>query len=519
MPAPLRVYNTLSKTKEPFKTVAPGRVGIYLCGPTVYKEAHIGHMVGPVIFDAIKRYLTYCGYQVTLVVNITDVDDKLITEANQRGISMAQVAAENTEDYLANLAALGVDTIDHLPKATENIDEIVRFIEQLIERGFAYEASGDVYFEVGRDPEYGKLSNRTTDSLVGEGGEMAGRKRSAGDFALWKSAKPGEPAWASPWGDGRPGWHIECSAMSRRLLGETFDIHGGGLDLVFPHHENEIAQSECCHGKPMVRYWLHNGLMKAAPAAGKVGGRAERTAGDAADDAGGKISRSKGAGGLADLIESHGGEKLRFFLLRTHYRSTNVFGDEPVAEAGAAVDTFYRFFERFERVTGQSFYRLPSVATRTAGDTAMAAAQPHPLAQTAKKHREAFLAAMDDDFNTAAAIAELFDFVRALNRFVDETKLEDATAPDRAANVERIKTAAATLRELTTLLGLFRAPVKKQARADDELVGKLVNLLIEVRRAARKNKDFATGDKIRNDLASLGVLLEDHKEGTTWTRK
>jgi cysteinyl-tRNA synthetase len=279
----------------------------------------------------------------------------------------------------------------------------------------------------------------------------------------------------------------------------------------------------------MVRYWLHNGLMKASPAAGKVGGRADRAAAGGADDAAGKISRSKGAGGLANLIATHGGEKLRFFLLRTHYRSTNVFGDEPVAEAGAAVDTFYRFFERYERVTGESFYKIAAAVTRAAGDAALGGAGSHAILEAAKKHRDAYLAAMDDDFNTAAAIAELFDFVRALNRFVDETKLEatklevtkldQGAAADRAANGARIKAAVGTLRELTSLLGLFRAPVKKGGGADDELVAKLVDLLIEVRRAARKNKDFATGDKIRNDLATIGIVLEDHKEGTTWTRK
>ena len=271
----LRVYNTLSRTKEPFEPVQPGKVGIYLCGPTVYDRAHIGHMVGPVIFDTIKRFLVHAGYQVTWVVNITDVDDKLIKKARERGVSMAEVARENTEDYLKNLAGLGVDQIDHMPKATESMGEIIRFTQALIDRGFAYAVDGDVFFDVGKDREYGKLTNRTVDALQGEGGEAAAKKRSSADFALWKRAKPGEPSWDSPWGQGRPGWHIECSAMSRRILGETFDIHGGGLDLIFPHHENEIAQSECCHGQPMARYWLHNGLLKRA-AAGKVGGRAER---------------------------------------------------------------------------------------------------------------------------------------------------------------------------------------------------------------------------------------------------
>jgi cysteinyl-tRNA synthetase len=521
----LRLYNTLSKTKEPFAPVKAGQVGIYLCGPTVYKEAHIGHMVGPVIFDAIKRFLTYSGYRVTWVVNITDVDDKLIAEANKRGISMSQVAAENTDDYLKNLKALGVDTIDHMPKATDYIDEIIRFIDDLIGKGYAYAADGDVFFDVTRDRSYGKLSNRTADSQQGEGGEAAARKKSAGDFALWKAAKAGEPFWESPWGNGRPGWHIECSAMSRRLLGETFDIHGGGLDLVFPHHENEIAQSECCHGKPMVKYWLHNGLMRAA-AAGKVGGRTEREAAAAddnavADDVSGKISRSKGAGGLHALIAKHGGEKLRFFLLRTHYRSTNVFGDEQLAESGAALDTFYRLFERYQRVTGESFYDLPVATSRAAGDERAGKLAGDGLAAEAAKKRQAFLAAMDDDFNTGAAIAELFDLLRSTNRYVEQAKLEEAALPaeEKQRGVAELRHAAEVLRELSGILGLFRVPPARNQGADDELVGKLVQLLIEVRATARKNKDFATSDKVRNDLATIGILLEDRKEGTNWMRK
>ncbi len=241
--ATLKVYNTLSKTKEPFVTVQPGRVGMYLCGPTVYDKAHIGHMVGPVIFDCIKRYLVYNGYDVTWVVNITDVDDKLIQKAQERKISMFDVATENIQDYLDNLAGLGVDQVDRFPRATESMGEIIQLIESLIERGHAYEAEGDVYFAVPSDPDYGKLSNRSLDAIQGDGGEGSVRKRHPADFALWKRAKSGEPSWDSPWGPGRPGWHIECSAMSRQWLGETFDIHGGGLDLVFPHHENELRKA------------------------------------------------------------------------------------------------------------------------------------------------------------------------------------------------------------------------------------------------------------------------------------
>ncbi|MFP6693735.1 MAG: cysteine--tRNA ligase, partial [Pirellulales bacterium] len=249
----IQIYNTLSRTKEPLQPVIPGKVSIYLCGPTVYDKAHIGHMVGPVIFDTVKRYLVYSGYDVTWVVNITDVDDKLINKASERGISMQEVAEENTADYLLNLSGMGVDGIDQMPKATETMAGIIDFTRELIDKGFAYEVKGDVFFDVLKDLEYGKLTNRSVSDVQGQGGEAAARKRSAADFALWKSAKTGEPSWDSPWGAGRPGWHIECSAMSRAIFGESFDIHGGGLDLVFPHHENEIAQSECCHGKPMAK--------------------------------------------------------------------------------------------------------------------------------------------------------------------------------------------------------------------------------------------------------------------------
>ena len=356
----IRVYNTLSKTKEPFEPVVPGKVGIYLCGPTVYKPSHIGHMVGPVIFDAVKRYLVYCGYQVTWVVNITDVDDKLIVESKARGMPMSQLAEEMTADYMDNLAAMGIDTIDHFPRATATMDDIIKITQTLVDKGFAYAADGDVYFDVARDSGYGKLSNRSIESMHGDGGEMAGRKRAAADFALWKSAKPGEPAWDSPWGKGRPGWHIECSAMSSKLLGETFDIHGGGLDLVFPHHENEIAQSECAHGKAQAKYWMHNGLMQSSSEVGKVGGRNTREldAGDQAAQESGKLGKSKGASAFRDLLKKFAGETIRFFLLSTHYRRPIDFSEERIAEVEkAVVVAFYRFFQRLRARDGRELLR------------------------------------------------------------------------------------------------------------------------------------------------------------------
>ncbi len=505
----IRLYNTLTRNKEDFTPVKPGKVGIYLCGPTVYAKAHIGHMVGPVIFDTVKRYLTYSGYDVTWVVNITDVDDKLIKKGQERGLSMAQVARENTADYLANLAGLGVDQIDHMPKATENIDEIIRFIQGLIDQNFAYVADGDVFFDVGRDPGYGKLSNRSADSQQGEGGEAAAKKRSASDFALWKAAKPDEPSWDSPWGQGRPGWHIECSAMSRRLLGETFDIHGGGLDLIFPHHENEIAQSECCHGKPMVKYWMHNGLLRAA-AAGKVGGRAEREAADATVDT--KMSRSKGAGGLADQIARFGGETIRFFLLRTHYRSTVEYSEQGLEETKTGLDGFARFFERYQRITGQSFYALPPLARRSDGQLS---AGGDPLLAEVAQRRAEYIAKMDDDFNTGGAISELFELLRALNKYADQQQLEDAAARTEAA-LASFRRGVDTLRELTAVLGLFRTAPAAKSGGDSELLNQLLGLLVELRTDARKRKDFATADRIRQALGDMGITLEDRKDGTGW---
>ena len=514
----LTVYSTLSKRKEPFRTVRPGKVGIYLCGPTVYDKAHIGHMVGPVIFDCIKRYLKYCGYDVTWVVNITDVDDKLINKANERGISMMQVAEENIADYHGNLAALGVDQIDHFPRATDCMEDIIALTKCLISRGFAYESGGDVYFNVTKDPEYGKLSNRSLDQVQGDGGGGAERKRSAADFALWKRAKPGEPSWDGPWGAGRPGWHIECSAMSKKLLGETFDIHGGGLDLVFPHHENEIAQSECCHGKPFATYWAHNGLLRRDATAGKIGGRAERedaSGSDVAEQVSGKMSRSKGAGGLAALIAKQGGEQVRFFLLRTHYRSTVLFSEEAIEEAARGLETFYRLFKRFQRIVPTSdFYRLQARAHRA--DEAIQTTG-NPALDAAAECKRKFLAAMDDDFNTGGAIGELFELAKIANRYCDEHNLEGGGADN--ATMGGLTLLLETIKELANILGIFLKPpaLPGGGGADEAVLGKVMSLVIELRAEARKAKNFATADAIRDGLAPTGVKLEDRAGGTEWS--
>ncbi|MCX7432821.1 MAG: cysteine--tRNA ligase [Planctomycetia bacterium] len=521
----IEVYNTLTKKKTPLVTVKPGQVGMYLCGPTVYKPSHIGHMVGPVIFDTVKRYLEYSGWKVTWVVNITDIDDKIIAESAARGTTMAKLATEMTADYLENLAVLGVESIDEMPKATEHIGTIITFIEGLIAKGYAYASDGDVYFDVMKDADYGKLTNRSVEATQGEGGSTAERKRSMADFALWKKAKAGEPSWESPWGPGRPGWHIECSAMSRAILGEHFDIHGGGLDLIFPHHENEIAQSESLHDCPMATYWMHNGLMQAAGAAGKVGGRprgSEAGADDAAAEAAAqaatqiasKISKSTGAEPFKNLLARHRPEAIRFLLLSTHYRSPIHFGEEPLGESARALEAFERLFTRYQRVGGKSFYALPC-RDRRSGNAAVGAA-----GEEVKALREKFLAAMDDDFNTAIAMATLFDFVRTANKFVDQQgleKLEKKASPEPLATFDAMML---VLRELTGTLGIFlKEPQAKSGGADEGLVAKLMELVIEIRARARGAKDFATADLVRNKLTEAGVVLEDRADGTLWSRK
>jgi cysteinyl-tRNA synthetase len=510
----IRVYNTLTKTKEDFEPLQAGKVGIYLCGPTVYAQSHIGHMVGPVIFDSIKRYLQYSGYEVTWVVNITDVDDKLIVKSREQGISMEQLATEMTADYLTNLESLGVDQIDVMPRATEHMQHIIAFIESLVDQGFAYDVDGDVFFEVEKDKNYGHLSNRTLDSTQGEGGEAAARKRSANDFALWKSAKPDEPSWHSPWGDGRPGWHIECSAMSREILGEEFDIHGGGLDLVFPHHENELAQSACCHGKPMVKYWMHNGLMRAGGNDAKVGGRAEQDGGGEQATVETKISRSRGAGGLADLIDRQGGQRIRFFLLKSHYRSTIVFSEAGIEETGKALTAFERLFERFQRISGKSFFELPIADNKSTGD--FNAGECDFLLQV-QKHRAQYLAKMDDDFNTGGAISDLFDLIRSINRFIDQSSLESTDNTD-ATNGDSLKQAMLTMRELTALLGIFMSEQTEDNTMDQDqgLTEQLMQLMLALREEARANKDFATADRIRDGLLEMGITIEDRADGVQW---
>ena len=485
---PLRIYNTLTQTKESFQTVVPRQVGMYVCGPTVYSPSHIGHMVGPVIFDTIKRYLVYLGYEVTWVVNITDVDDKLIVQAQKEGTTVHELAERVTADYLACLEALGVDGIDHMPRATEHIADILEITQSLIEKGFAYASGGDVYFDVSRAPEYGKLSHRDPDELqAGARIEPSSLKRHPGDFALWKGSKPGEPSWDSPWGSGRPGWHIECSAMSMKLLGPHFDIHGGGLDLVFPHHENEVVQSECASGEPFATYWMHNGLQT------KDGKKISKS------DPGTIVL-------MSDLLKTHDPDTLRALILTSHYRRPIDYGPSRLDELKRGLQTFRKAIERFEDLCGTPFDELSAPSRRAELDPGSS-----PLLGEIAEHRVRFLDAMDDDFNTGGAIGELFDVVHALNRFAN------ALTPSATEALAEYRAGMVVFKELTQILGLFRRAAAAPApEAHDRLTAPLLDLLVELRTRLRKEKNFTLSDEIRARLAELGVVLEDRADGTVW---
>jgi cysteinyl-tRNA synthetase len=488
---PLRVYNTLTRTKEELKPIRPGHISMYVCGPTVYKPSHIGHMVGPVIFDSVKRYLSYLGFKVTWVVNITDVDDKLIVRARELNTSVKELAEKMTADYLECLRRLNVTGIDHMPRATEHIAGMIEMMQGLIDKGYAYAAGGDVYFDISKDQDYGKLCNRDPEQLeAGARIEVSDRKRNPGDFALWKSAKPGEPSWESPWGPGRPGWHIECSAMSRKLLGDTIDIHGGGLDLQFPHHENELAQSESFTGTTFARYWMHNGLLKmgASKMAGSVGNVVN----------------------VADLLQAHEPETVRFLLLGTHYRSPIEYSEKRLEEVATSLDNFYRFFERYQRATKQDFYALAAPTRLQPFEVPTA----NEFLTEVARLRLQFLEAMDDDFNTGGAVGKLYELLTTLNRFADQKKLESPEAPPEA--MEQFTRGVKVLRELGAILGLFERKPEAKPAASDALVNGLMQLLIDLRQEARKSKNFAMSDTIRERLGKLGVTLEDRPGGTGW---
>ncbi|MCP4592906.1 MAG: cysteine--tRNA ligase [bacterium] len=502
----IRVYNTLTNQKEAFEPFTPGKVGMYVCGPTVYKNSHIGHAVGPVIFDAIKRYLTFRGFEVTYVINITDVEDKIIAESLSRGRGPFDLAEEITENYLQAMERLDVrEGIDEIPRVSTHMVEIIKLIERIIERGFAYEAEGDVYFDVAKDRDYGKLSNRIADEQSGQRELGSGPKRNSGDFALWKAAKPDEPEevkFDSPWGKGRPGWHIECSAMSMRYLGESFDIHGGGMDLIFPHHENEIAQAECGTGKPFAKYWMHNGLTRF------------NTKKISKSDA--EMAEALEKMMLNPLLEKYGGELLRFFILSTHYRRPIDFSDEELEAKKKGLATFHRLFERVERVSGQSPYEGAEAKMDRLASLAAASPPAKELVDGVSEDRDRYLQAMDDDFNTAAAAAALFDLSGRINRHIDTQKLET----DRDEHQSSVALEATRqLLALGRLIGLFLRPPAATAGADTALLDEVMQVLIEVRAHSRKCKDFTTADLIRDRLGGLKLTLEDRPDGTFWRRE
>lgn len=501
----LRLYNTLTNKKELFEPLEPGKVGIYLCGPTVYKESHIGHAVGPVIFDALKKYLTYKGFQVILVMNITDVDDKIINEAKIRGVSTAELAQKVTAHYFAHIEKLGVNSVDHCPRATEHIDDIINIIQRLGARDAAYVADGDVYFDTSKCPDYGKLSHRRSEEQLEGSRELTGSgKRHPADFALWKAVRDeAEIGWDSPWGRGRPGWHIECSAMSMKYLGETFDIHGGGEDLKFPHHENEIAQSETATGKSFARFWMHNGLTRM---------RTKMAGGQWKDE---KMSKSLGnIKQLDDVLAQYPGAVIRFFLLSTHYRRPIDFSDEAIQAVQKGMTSIYRLLERVERITEENVFNQSCSTSRL--DECVQSESDHAFKDAVTEAQLRFLEALDDDFNTAGALAVLHELCTEINRFIDRQKLEiQATQQYKILILE----AARMLTSLAQILGAFEGPLEITTTGDG-LTEKLMELLIELRLEARQQKNFALADAIRDKLKKINITLEDRPDqSTTWRRE
>ena len=498
----LRIYNTLTRRKELFEPVEPGKVGIYLCGPTVYKPAHIGHAVGPVVFDTVKRYLTYKGFEVTLVINITDVDDKIIAQAKLQNRPMEQIAREVEEDYLKCIKALGVNSVDVFPRATEHIDKIIELIQRLIDKNAAYVVGGDVYFDHTAAKDYGKLSGRKVDQALHGWRDLSGEnKRHPADFALWKAAKPDEPSWESPWGKGRPGWHIECSAMSMAYLGETFDIHGGGVDLIFPHHENEIAQSETATGKPFAKYWMHNGLTRV---------KTRLPSGQWQNE---KMSKSLGnVREINDLLKDYTGETIRAFILSTHYRRPLEFSDEQLVATGKSLETFYRLFDRIEHITGKDVYAggetLEKFVDTTQNETDKA------FVKEVLQQKLKFFEAMDDDFNTAGAIAALHSIAGAINRYINQSGVEKTREKQQEV---LLAAAGVTLVQTARILGLFET--RPQTPAAEEINTDEIERLVAQRSQARKEKDFARADKIRDQLMQMGIILEDTPSGTIWRKK
>jgi cysteinyl-tRNA synthetase len=469
----IRAFNTQSRRKEDL-VPRRGELGMYVCGVTVYDVSHIGHGRSAIVFDVIRRYLRHRGHAVKLVKNFTDIDDKIIRRASQEGVSARDVSERYIAEYRTDMASLGVLPPDVEPKATEHIPQMIVLIERLIRQGVAYPVDGDVYFEVRRFPGYGKLSGKNLEDLrAGARVEIDERKRDPMDFALWKATKPGEPSWKSPWGDGRPGWHIECSAMAMQYLGETLDVHGGGEDLIFPHHENEIAQSEAATGKPFARYWIHNGFVNL-------------------DDE--KMSKSLGNTlTIKELVRRHDPEALRLYLLGTHYRNPLEFADERITEAGRALARLRSLKDEAERIAGRG--------TPAPGPDGG-------LFEQVAAQRARFEAAMDDDFNTPQALGALFDLARVLH-----TAREQVAQGTLGAGAFLL--GVGDLVVLAQVLGLLEGTGRRPVSLDPQVKARIESL-VYLRQEARRQRDFGEADRLREELSRLGVVLEDTRDGTIW---
>jgi len=472
----LRIYNTLSRKKEDFETLEPGVVRMYVCGPTVYARAHVGHAMSTLVFDVIRRFLDYRGFRVLHVMNFTDVDDKIIQAAAQEGVDPFDLSERYIREFRDHLADFNVLEATVNPRATSEMPQIIQMITRLVEKDLAYPAGGDVYFRVECDPDYGKLSGRKLDDMqAGARIEVDARKQHPMDFALWKAAKPGEPAWDSPWGQGRPGWHIECSAMNLTHLGEQIDIHGGGNDLVFPHHENEIAQTESLTGKFFARYWVHNGMLQLS---------------------GEKMSKSLGnLVTIRDFLAQHEADVLRLMVLNSSYRNPLAFSDEVISQAE-------RGLERLRSALRPGAVLAPGrAASSVSASTTETEAV---LSRQMEATRQGFLDSMDDDFNSAGALGYLFELVRAINQ-----------ARDTGLSAGQLEPAQELLVELAGVFGLRLRREKVTVTPADAFV----DLLVQVRSELRQQKLWQLGDQIRDRLAGLGVLVEDSKDGSTWRWK
>ena len=471
----MKLFNTMTMKKEEFVPLEPGKVKMYSCGPTVYDYIHIGNARPLIIFDALRRYFEYQGYDVTYVQNFTDVDDKIINRANKDGVTSAEVAERYTKEYFIDAKGLGAHEATFSPKATENIDEMIAMISTLIENGMAYQSGNDVYFRTANFAEYGKLSHQPMDELVaGARVDVTEIKENPVDFALWKGAKPGEPFWESPWGQGRPGWHIECSAMIKKYLGETIDIHSGGQDLIFPHHENEIAQSEGCHNKEFVRYWLHNGHISID-----------------------KQKMSKSLGNfftVRDAAKTYGYESIRMFILMSHYRSPLNYSGDILVQSKKALDRI--------KTAKQTLEFVALNGSDAANDNESMFLDSLPL------YKKRFTRALDDDFNTADAIAVIFELIRESN-----TISASAEVSKHFANAT-----LKILRELTDVLGLLYDDDGNDNNTDSANLDEEVEKLIEARNVARSNKNWSEADKIRDELTAMGIILEDTPQGVKWKK-